>query len=167
MMIIRAETPADVDAITDVTVAAFKTLAISSKTEQFIVQALRAAGALSVSLVAEFDGRVVGHIAFSPVTISDGSVGWYGLGPISVLPQHQRCGVGKALMEAGLSRLQKLGAQGCCLVGDPAYYQRFGFRSVPGFIYEGIPPQYFMALQFDAQIPQGTVKFHEAFMATR
>ena len=83
-MNIRDETLADVDAITEVTIAAFKTLAISSKTEQFIVRALRDAGALTVSLVAEIDGRVVGHIAFSPVTISDGSIGWYGLGPISV-----------------------------------------------------------------------------------
>lgn len=165
-MIIRDETPADADAITDVTVAAFKTLAISSKTEQFIVKALRAADVLTISLVAEIGGQVLGHVAFSPVTISDGSEGWYGLGPISVLPGHQRCGIGKSLVEAGLSRLHTLGAQGCCLVGDPAYYNRFGFRSVPGLQYEGIPQEYVLALPLRDHIPRGTITFHEAFQVT-
>ena len=84
-VLIRNETSADVSAIAEVTVAVFKTLAISNHTEQFIIAALRAAKALTVSLVAEVDGRIVGHIAFSPVTISDGSRNWYGLGPVSVL----------------------------------------------------------------------------------
>ncbi len=89
-VLIRSETSADVSAIAEVTVAAFKTLAISNHTEQFIIAALRAAKALTVSLVAEVDGRIVGHIAFSPVTISDGSPNWYGLGPVSVLPEYQK-----------------------------------------------------------------------------
>ena len=72
-IIIRNEIDADVDAITEVTVAAFKTLEISNHTEQFIVKALRANNALTVSLIAEADGHVVGHVAFSPVTISDGT----------------------------------------------------------------------------------------------
>ena len=88
-ILIRNETDADVGAITDVTVAAFKTLEISNHTEQFIIAALRAAGALTLSLVAEVEGRVIGHIAFSPVTISDGTRSWYGLGPVSVLPAYQ------------------------------------------------------------------------------
>lgn len=116
-ILIRPETDADVDAITEVTVSAFKTLAISGHTEQFIVAALRAARALTVSLVAEAEGRVVGHIAFSPVTLSDGTQDWYGLGPVSVLPAYQRQGIGKALIEAGLARLTSLGARGVCLVG--------------------------------------------------
>jgi len=73
-IVIRSETHDDVCAITEVTIAAFKTLAISNHTEQFIIEARRAANALKISLVAEVDGRVVGHIAFSPVTISDGWV---------------------------------------------------------------------------------------------
>ena len=73
---IRDETDADVRAITEVTLAAFKTLEISNQTEQFIIEALRAAAALTLSLVAEVDGRVVGHIAFSPVAISDGTTEW-------------------------------------------------------------------------------------------
>ncbi len=87
-IVIRSETDADVNAITNVTVAAFKTLEISNHTEQFIIEALRAAKALTVSLAAEVDGRIIGHIAFSPVTISDGTQNWYGLGPVSVLPAY-------------------------------------------------------------------------------
>ena len=94
-IVIRNETNADVSAISEVTVAAFKTLEISNHTEQFIIDALRAAKALAVSLVAEMDGRVIGHIAFSPVNISDGTQNWYGLGPVSVLPEYQRQGIGK------------------------------------------------------------------------
>ncbi|MBN1830178.1 MAG: N-acetyltransferase, partial [Deltaproteobacteria bacterium] len=83
-IVIRNEKPDDARAITEVTVEAFNTLAISNHTEQFIIEALRAAGALAVSLVAEMDRRVVGHIAFSGVTLSDGTPDWYGLGPVSV-----------------------------------------------------------------------------------
>jgi putative acetyltransferase len=164
-IIIRSETDADVSAITEVTVAAFKTLAISSHTEQFIVGALRAAGALSVSLVAETEGRIVGHIAFSPVTISDGTRNWYGLGPVSVLPEYQRQGIGKALMREGLSRLKDLNARGCCLVGHPDYYRKFGFRNMPGLVLEGVPQEVFFALSFSGHTPQGAVTFHSAFKA--
>ena len=75
-MILRKETVADVEAITEVTIAAFKNHQISNHTEQFIINALRDANALTISLVAEIDGRVVGHIAFSPVIISDGTKDW-------------------------------------------------------------------------------------------
>ena len=82
-MIIRSETSSDIEAIAEVTIAAFKNLAISNHTEQFIIDALRKSNALTISLVAQIDGQVAGHIAFSPVTISDGALGWYGLGPVS------------------------------------------------------------------------------------
>lgn len=163
--VIRPEAQTDVDAITQVTAAAFETLAISHHTEQFIVLALRAANALTISLVAEVDGYVVGHIAFSPVTVSDGSPNWYGLGPVSVLPDFQRQGIGKALIEEGLARLKVLKAQGCCLVGHPEYYRKFGFQNPPGLAIEGVPPEVFFALPFDGRFPQGTVHFHEAFLA--
>ncbi|GAA4501113.1 N-acetyltransferase [Pseudaeromonas paramecii] len=165
-LLIRDETPADWEAITAVTEAAFASLEISQHTEQFIIQALRAAGALSVSLVAHIHGQVVGHIAFSPVTLSDGTPNWYGLGPVSVLPDYQRQGIGQALIQAGLARLHTLPAQGCCLVGHPEYYVKFGFRNPDGLVYEGVPPEYFFALSFDGQLPQGTVSFHPAFAAT-
>jgi len=162
---IRSETDADAGAIAEVTVAAFKSLGISNHTEQFIIGALRAAKALTVSLVAEVDGRVIGHIAFSPVAISDGTRNWYGLGPVSVLPEYQRQGIGKALMHEGLSRLKNMNAQGCCLVGHPDYYKKFGFKNMPGLVLEGVPQEFFFALSFDGHTPQGTVTFHDAFKA--
>jgi putative acetyltransferase len=163
---IRTETDADVRAITDVTVAAFQTMEISDHTEQFIVTALRKAGALTVSLVAELDGRVVGHIAFSPITMSDGTADWYGMGPVSVLPQYQRQGIGKALVQEGLSQLKGLKARGCCLVGHPEYYRKFGFQNTPELGLEGVPPEVFFALSFDGHVPRGSVSFHNAFTAT-
>jgi putative acetyltransferase len=165
-MIIRQETTSDVEAITQVTIAAFRTLPISNHTEQFIIKALRAAGALTLSLVAEIDGRVVGHIAFSPVTISDGSKNWHGLGPVSVLPDYQRQGIGKSLINEGLSLLKQLGGQGCALVGDPNYYKRFGFRNYSELVHEGIPQEVFLALPFNEKVPKGTIEFHNSFLAT-
>jgi putative acetyltransferase len=162
---IRSETSADISAIAEVTIAAFKTLTISNHTEQFIIAALRTANVLTVSLVAVMDGRVVGHIAFSPVTISDGSPNWYGLGPVSVLPECQRMGIGCALIQEGLTRLKDLGAQGCCLVGHPEYYGRFGFQNIRGLVYQGVPEEVFFALSLNGHIPQGNVEFHQGFKA--
>ncbi|MBP7070814.1 MAG: N-acetyltransferase [Methanothrix sp.] len=164
-IVIRSERDSDADAIAEVTAAAFETLEISNHTEQLIIEALRAAGALKVSLVAELDGRVVGHVAFSPVTISDGTQNWYGLGPVSVLPELQLQGVGKALIREGLSRLKDMGAGGCCLVGHPEYYIKFGFQNLPGLVLEGVPPEVFFGLSFEGHAPQGSVAFHEAFRA--
>ena len=164
-VLIRSETGSDVGAIAEVTVAAFKTLAVSNQTEHFIIAALRAARALTVSLVAEVEGRVVGHIAFSPVTISDGSSDWHGLGPVSVLPEYQRRGIGGALIREGISRLKDLGARGCCLVGHPEYYRRFGFQNIRGLAVEGVPQEVFFALSFDGRLPQGVVEFHAGFKA--
>jgi len=164
-LIIRPESSADFEAISELTIAAFATLEISGHTEHFIVEALRAAGALTVSLVAELDGRVIGHIAFSPDAMSDGSPDWYGVGPLSVLPEYQRQGIGKALLEAGISRLKSLNARGCCLVGHPEYYRKFGFANTRGLVLEGVPAEYFMALPFAEPLPQGTITFHAAFLA--
>jgi putative acetyltransferase len=164
-MIIRKETTSDIEAITQITIAAFRTVPISNHTEQFIIKALRAAGALTLSLVAEIDGRVVGHVAFSPVIISDGTTGWYGLGPVSVLPDYQKQGIGKALINKGLSLLKDMGGEGCALVGDPNYYKRFGFKNYPELIHEGIPQEVFLVLPFTEKIPKGIVVFHEGFKA--
>jgi len=163
---IRDETPLDVAAITAVTEAAFLQAAHTAHTEQFIIQALRRAGQLTLSLVAEHEGVVVGHVAVSPVTVSDGSSGWYALGPIAVRPELQGQGIGTSLMNAALACLRTRGAAGCVLVGDPAYYTRFGFRPPAGLVYPGIPPEFFMALAFGVSAPQGTVRFHEAFDVT-
>lgn len=164
-MIIRKETESDVEVIFEITKAAFADHPYSNQTEQFIVNALRAAKALSISLVAEIDGKVVGHLAFSPLTFSDGSQNWYGLGPVSVLPAFQKQGVGKSLIHEGLALLRALGAQGCVLVGDPGYYQRFGFRNFPDLSHAGVPPENLLVLPFDTRIPHGVVIFHQAFSA--
>jgi putative acetyltransferase len=166
-VIIRSETAADIETIAEVTRAAFAAVPISHQTEHFIVSALRQANALTISLVAEAEGQIVGHIAFSPLTITDGSPDWYGLGPISVLPACQRQGIGKALMHEGLSRLQALGANGCVLVGDPNYYERFGFKSLPELTHEGVPQEYVLSLLFGDNRAQGQVTFHESFAATK
>jgi len=165
-IIIRNESQSDIETISVITKAAFEKLPISNHTEQFIINALRNANALTISLVAEMEKKVVGHIAFSPVTISDGSLHWYGLGPISVLPELQKQGIGKSLMRQGLSSLKSLGAKGCVLVGDPGYYERFGFRSPPDLVIEGVPQEYVLALPFVESKTRGTVAFHDGFAAT-
>ena len=165
-MIIRKETTSDIEAITRVTIAAFKALPISNQTEQIIIKELRAAGALTLSLVADMDGRVVGHIAFSSVIISDGTKDWYSLGPVSVLPEYQKQGIGTSLINEGLSLLKQSGGQGCALVGDPNYYSRFGFKNYPELVHEGIPQEVFLALPLNDRMPKGTIEFHKSFLAT-
>jgi len=164
--IVREEVPADVHSIEAVTVAAFANAPHSSHTEQHIVNALRCSGALTISLVAELDGVLVGHIALSPVSISDGSTRWFGLGPISVLPAHQGHGVGSALMTAALAALRQHGAQGCVLLGEPGYYGRFGFRATPDLVLPGVPAGYFQALHLGTATARGIVTYHPAFEAT-
>lgn len=163
--VIREEVPSDAAAIHALTAAAFLEAPHTAHTEQFIVDALRKAGALSLSLVAEQGGALVGHVALSPVTISDGTTGWYGLGPISVRPERQRMGIGSLLMRAAIRLLRERGAAGCLLVGDPGYYSRFGFKPEPGLVLPDVPPEYFQALPLSHSMPRGVVTFHEAFTA--
>ncbi|MGF6092376.1 GNAT family N-acetyltransferase [Pseudomonas sp. 18173] len=163
---IRLEQDQDIDTITRLTEAAFQNVEHSGHTEQFIVNALRRADQLAVSLVAVENDAIIGHVAISPVTVSSGSTGWYGLGPISVWPNCQGQGIGSALMKAALAQLQQLGAAGCVLLGDPGYYGRFGFRAHTGLELSGVPPEYFQALSFGGELPVGVVKYHEAFEAT-
>ncbi|MCC8971012.1 GNAT family N-acetyltransferase [Bradyrhizobium brasilense] len=163
-MQIRDERPEDAAAISRITAAAFANAPHSSGTEARIVEALRAAGALTISLVAvSDDGSIFGHVAFSPVRI-EGVVGrWYGLGPVSVAPDLQRQGTGGALIRAGLARLAAMNADGCVLLGDPAYYSRFGFVSDPALTYGGEPSPYFQRLVLKGDPPKGDVKYHPAF----
>ena len=162
---LRAESPADAAAIEAVTLAAFRDAPHAAHTEQFIVAALRRAGQLTLSRVAELGGEIVGHVAVSPVSLSDGSAGWFGLGPVSVLPTHQVRGIGSRLMQEVLWLLRERGAAGCVLVGDPGYYARFGFRSEPSLTYPGVPTEYFLALPFGKVVPDAVVTFHAAFGA--
>lgn len=163
-MQIRDERDEDAAAIGEITAAAFAKAPHSCGTEARIVEALRRAGALTVSLVATpDDGRIVGHVAFSPVRI-DGTAGrWYGLGPVSVAPELQRQGIGGALIREGLDRLAALNADGCVLLGDPAYYGRFGFVSDPALTYGGVSSPYFQRLVLKGEPPKGDVSYHPAF----
>lgn len=162
-MRIRPERESDVAEIFALTRAAFARAAHSSGTEQYIVNALRQAGALTLSLVAEDAQEIIGHIAVSPVRISDGSSGWYGLGPVSVAPARQREGTGSGLVMAALDSLKGMGANGCVLLGDPAYYARFGFHPHASMILPGVPAEYFQGLSFSGRIPEGEVSYHPAF----
>lgn len=163
--VIRPERPADIEAIARITDAAFRGHPHSQGTEPVIVAGLRAAGALTISLVAEVEGEVVGHIAFSPVAISDGSAGWFALGPVSVAPAHQGRGIGSALVRAGLEGLQQRGAQGCVLVGEPGFYGRFGFASRPALTLDGIPQDFVQSLPLGETIASGSISHHDAFHA--
>jgi len=163
---IRPEAPDDAAAIHALTAAAFLEAPHTDHTEQFVVDALRAAGALTVSLVAEAGGAVVGHVAVSPVVISDGATGWFGLGPISVLPELQGTGIGTLLMQDALRLLRARGAAGCVVLGDPAYYSRFGFAPEASLVLPDVPPAYFQAMSFGEVLPRGVVTYHAAFSAS-
>jgi putative acetyltransferase len=162
-MEIRSERPSDVAAISAVITAAFLEVEHSGGNEAEIVAALRDAGSLAVSLVAVENDRILGHVALSPVAVDGRDEGWFGLAPVAVLPQHQRKGIGRALIEAGLATLREKGAPGCVVLGDPAYYGRFGFEADPAFYLEGVPPEYFQRLSLGAAARGGRVNFHPAF----
>ncbi len=162
---IRFEQPNDVQRIHEVTTSAFLDAPHTDHTEQFIVRQLRDSNALSLSLVAEADNQILGHVAVSPVEISDGSNDWYGLGPISVLPAYQHKGIGSQLMNSAIQELKAMGAKGCVLLGDPNYYQCFGFEAKKGLVLAYVPEEYFQALVFSGDVPQGEVRYHQAFLA--
>mgnify|MGYP002777294532 CR=1 FL=1 len=161
---IRSEIPSDIADIEALTVAAFLNAPHTSHTEHLIVNALRSSDNLAISLVTEVDGTIVGHVAVSPVSISDGSLGWYGLGPISVMPDYQRVGIGSQLMRQALATLRdELGASGCVVLGEPEYYGRFGFKPEPSLVLPNVPPEYFQAISFNVPIPIGLVAYHASF----
>lgn len=163
---IRDEVPNDIPAIASVVSEAFRSATHASGTEPLIVNALRERGRLSISLVAVEGNQVVGHVAVSPVEIADGSEGWFGLGPIAVLPAWQGKGVGSLLMNAALDALRRQGARGCVVLGEPGYYGRFGFVSRADLEFPDVPPEYFQAVRFDGEWPVGTVRYDEAFWVT-
>ncbi len=165
-MRIRDERPSDETAIAAVTRAAFAAVAQSSHTEAAIVAALRAAESLTLSLVAEDDGAIVGHIAFSPVQIDGRDGPWVGLGPVSVVPERQSQGIGALLIREGLSRLAETGTEVCVLLGHPDYYPRFGFAHDPRLTYEDHVTPAFQRLVFGGTPPVGRVTYHPDFAAT-
>jgi len=162
MITIRSESAGDEQAIHDVTAAAFKDHPHSDQSEPFIIERLREQGALTLSLVAEDEGHIVGHVAFSPVSIDGVQDGWFGLGPISVRADRQRQGIGRALIAEGLKRLAEDGARGCVLIGDPAVYRGSGF--VSGRLrYAGLDPRLVQHAVLKGEAPSGEITFAPAF----
>jgi putative acetyltransferase len=160
-MLIRDETTGDIPAIGRVITEAMLTLPQATGTEARIVERLRAEAALTLSLVAEADGEVIGHLAASAARIG-AQDGWGLIGPLAVLPAWHRRGIGTALMTEALRRLRAT-CRGAALVGHPGYYVRFGFRAFPGFSVAGCPPEVVLALPFDGVTPHGELIHHPAF----
>ncbi len=146
---IRQEVASDILEIETVTKSAFINHQHSSHTEQYIINALRKSGELTISLVAIMNKKLIGHIAFSPVKIFNSSSGWYGLGPIAVLPAFQSKGIGRQLVEKGIKTLKSKSANGCVLLGDTKFYSEFGFKQNSNLILKGVSPEYFLSLSFN------------------
>ncbi|MBU8977673.1 MULTISPECIES: N-acetyltransferase [unclassified Lysobacter] len=161
-MWIRTETQDDHAAIRDLLGTAFAEVPGNGRVEQRIVDTLREDGELSLCLVADIDGRLAGVAVFSPVAI-EGAKSWYGLGPVAVAPRDQGHGVGTALIRAGLAELAEQGAAGCVVLGEPAYYARFGFLNDGELHYADAPPQYFQSLAFGDATAKGAVRYHRSF----
>ena len=165
-MKIRDEIMVDRDQIRECVAQAFSEVVHSQQTENAIIDGLRAANALTLSLVAEKENEIIGYIAFSSVLIDGKDLNWHGLGPVAVIPRHQRRGIGQQLIRAGLAKLREMGSAGCVLLGEPDYYARFGFRNEPHLSLAGVPPQYFQALSLTGSlVPAGEVTYHDAFNA--
>ena len=160
---IRPEAPGDEGPIYAITELAFRPMPFSDGDEQDLIDRLRADGDLTLSLVAEDAERIVGHIAISPVTISDGTNGWFGLGPVSVTPERQRQDVGGRLIRRAIADMRERGAKGIVLLGSTDYYPRFGFKHEPQLTYAGGPAKYFQSLVLDGDLPSGEVKFAPGF----
>jgi len=166
-MIIRPENTDDIKRIREINTSAF-----GEVSEADLVDALRESGVPIISLVAEEDKTVIGHIMFSPVTINNGcsAISVAGLAPMAVLPEFQRKGVGSMLVKEGLKHCKQTGYSAVVVLGHPEYYPRFGF--LPSVIYGikseyDVPENVFMILELsDGALKDchGTVKYHEVFM---
>jgi len=168
-MNIREERPSDREAIETLTCQAFENHPHhepgAKPTEHLIINRLRESGALTLSIVAEEGGEIIGQITFSSVTINGRASDWFGLGPVSVRPEHQGKGIGGQLIRDGLARLKAQGAEGVVLLGEPEYYGRFGFKANPAISYPGVPAEYFLVLPLheDSAMPVAEVGYHKAF----
>jgi putative acetyltransferase len=158
-MDIRPEIHTDIDAIYQLTQTAFAPMPYSDGDEGACINKLRADGDLTISLVAVEAQAIVGHVAFSPVTIAGVSDNWFGLGPVSAAPEKQKTGIGSALIKKGLAQIKSLGAKGCVLIGDPNYYCRFGFVGDGRLTYRDLPSEVVQWLSFTDEKPSGVLKY--------
>lgn len=162
-LVIRPECEGDIDTIESIIIEAFIEHPHSDNTEHHLVARLRETNALTISLVAEINNVVVGHIAFSKVNINNEFIGWYGLAPVSVKPDYQHQGVGSHLILSGINAMRDIGAKGCVLLGEPEYYNRFGFKTCNDIEFKGVPPEYFQSLLLMGDMPSGNIEYHHAF----
>jgi len=162
---VRPENRDDTASIEKIISSTFRDHPQSNQKEHFLVADLRNQGALTLSLVAVLSYKVVGHIAFSEVTINGKRQSWYGLAPVAVAPDDQKRGIGTKLITEGLAAIKKNGARGCVLLGEPEYYNRFGFTANAALTLPDVPPEFFLALSFCRNIPSGVVAYHKAFAA--
>jgi len=161
---IRREQAGDERAIRALTDAAFRDMPFSDGTEGELIEKLRADGDLVLSLVAlNADLAIIGHISFSPVQIERSTGKWYQLSPVSVIPGGQNSGIGTRLIEDGMAQMRDDGASGIALVGDPAYYHRFGFtREHDLTLSEAMDPVLQVKI-FDGGAPGGKLTLAPAF----
>ena len=166
-MLIRDERPEDASRITHIQYTAFKGHPVhapgAEPVEHHLVTGLRAANALTLSLLVEKGRQAVGHIAVSPAVVGAVQDGWFLLGPLGVLPPFQGQGLGSALVAEALRRLGQQGAAGVVLVGEPGFYTRFGFACWPDLGYPGVPGEYVLAARFGPAVPAGAIRAHPAF----
>lgn len=166
MIYIRPEQPGDQAAIYEVNALAFEKPA-----EAQLVDKLREAEAITLSLVAINEGQIVGHALFSPITIEDDegqTAAGVALGPIAVHPAWQKQGIGGQLIRAGIQQLREAGYKALIVLGHPDYYPRFGFVPASRFGIRSefnVPDEVFMAQMLDraAPLPAGLVQYHPAF----
>ena len=164
-ILVRNENASDVNEVEGLLFAAF-----TGHDEARAVELLRKSGSITIARVAEFDQRVVGHILFSPMTIEPAQLGFRGIGlaPLAVLPEFQRMGIGTKLVLDGVTVCQQLLYSGVFVLGDVAYYERFGFQPASKF---DLTSEYnagdaFMALELQPGSLagfHGTVKYRPEF----
>lgn len=160
---IRDERKEDHRAIYNLIQSAFADKEFSSGTEGPIVNRLRTDGDLTISLVAVHAEVLVGHIAFSPLSLEGVSKDIYALGPVAADPELRHQGIGTALINEGLARLRSINARACVLVGDPNYYHRFGFVGDCGLTSGNLPAEVVQALVWGEPLPDGEISFAPAF----
>ncbi len=160
---IRSELPDDIPEIRRVTELAFRKMHYAAGDEQDVIDRLRSANALSLSLVAMEGNQLLGHAAFSPVTLNSEVAPWLALGPVSVIPERQGQGIGSKLIRSGLEQLLDTDALGCILTGNPDYYRRFGFKLCSEHCPDDEPQEYFMVKRFKPALIKGQFAFHSAF----
>jgi putative acetyltransferase len=162
---IRREAAGDESAIYDLVRRAFAPMPFSGGDEQDLVDRLRERGELTLSLVAvDPAATIIGHIGFSPATIENRACNWFQMAPVAVCPTLQHRKIGSTLIREGIEQLRRSCAQGIAVVGNPVYYERFGFAVVPGLApLSDHDAPFFRAMVLAEEAPQGTLRYASAF----